>query len=48
MQLSKRRENRGRFELANRADKLDQAQQEVDEVGLMKSYYLLLITHYLL
>nr|NP_001285586.1 sorting nexin 1, isoform B [Drosophila melanogaster]AHN54101.1 sorting nexin 1, isoform B [Drosophila melanogaster] len=31
MQLSKRRENRGRFELANRADKLDQAQQEVDE-----------------
>ncbi|KAL7741105.1 hypothetical protein ACLKA6_018138 [Drosophila palustris] len=31
MQLSKRRENRGRFELANRADKLDQAQQEVEE-----------------
>lgn len=33
MQLSKRRENRGRFELANRADKLDQAQQEVDDVS---------------
>lgn len=32
MQLSKRRENRGRFELANRADKLEQAQQEVEEV----------------
>lgn len=36
MQLSKRRENRGRFELANRADKLDQAQQEVDEVSVHK------------
>lgn len=35
MQLSKRRENRGRFELANRADKLEQAQQEVEEVWLI-------------
>ncbi|XP_011212354.1 sorting nexin-2 [Bactrocera dorsalis] len=31
LQLSKRRENRGRYELANRTDKLEQAQQEVEE-----------------
>uniref|UniRef100_A0A1I8MLZ7 PX domain-containing protein n=1 Tax=Musca domestica TaxID=7370 RepID=A0A1I8MLZ7_MUSDO len=31
MQLSKRRENRGRYELNNRADKLEQAHQEVEE-----------------
>lgn len=32
MQLSKRRENRGRYELNNRTDKLEQAQLEVEEV----------------
>lgn len=37
LQLSKRRENRGRYELANRTDKLEQAQQEVEEV-LNKKY----------
>ncbi|XP_013116514.1 sorting nexin-2 isoform X1 [Stomoxys calcitrans] len=31
MQLSKRRENRGRYELNNRTDKLEQAHQEVEE-----------------
>ncbi|KAI8124894.1 hypothetical protein FF38_05844 [Lucilia cuprina] len=31
MQLSKRRENRGRYELNNRTDKLEQAQLEVEE-----------------
>lgn len=32
LQLTKRRENRGRYELTNRIDKLEQAQQEVIEV----------------
>lgn len=32
LQLTKRRENRGRYELTNRIDKLEQAQQEVAEV----------------
>ncbi|XP_037958337.1 sorting nexin-2 [Teleopsis dalmanni] len=31
LQLSKRRENRGRFELSNRTDKMEQAHQEVSE-----------------
>ncbi|KAI9586380.1 hypothetical protein GQX74_002227 [Glossina fuscipes] len=31
VQLTKRRENRGRYEMANRTDKLEQAHQEVEE-----------------
>ena len=33
LQLTKRRENKAKLELANRNDKIDQAQSEVEEVG---------------
>lgn len=36
VQLTKRRENRGRYEMANRTDKLEQAHQEVEEVRKRK------------
>lgn len=40
MQLTKRRENNEKLKLANRTDKLEQAQREVEEVKLLDSLYL--------